>query len=152
MRAWLITWECNTSSVVERIVAVLSSRKSDSAVAELMELLVLRATSSVHSLAHYANRRKELVYKAQTPLVINRVPHGERILCGHDPWLYGRKVTGLQIEVSASGNEEVVSWREPDDFGWTNETEREIQVAKAGVVKSLSRRSVPLTSDIFERR
>jgi hypothetical protein len=148
VKAWLLTWECNTSSVKEKIVAVLCSRRSDQAVAGLMEFLVLRATSSAHSLAYYANRRKELVYRAQTPLAINRVPHGERILCGHDPWLYGRKVSALRVELDAASNEELVSWREPDDFRWTDGSERAIEVARAGIVKSLRRPNRALSADI----
>jgi hypothetical protein len=149
VNAWLLTWECNTSSVKERIVAILSARRSGGTVAELMELLVLRANSTARNVAYYANRRRDLVYKAQTPLDINRVPHGERILCGHDPWLYGRKVKNLKIEVDASKDEEVVRWQEPDDFRWTDASERRIEVAKEGQQKSLRRPNVPLSTDIY---
>ncbi len=149
MNAWLLTWECNTAKVKERIVAILSSRKSDRAVAEIMELLVLRANSTARNNAYYANRKRELVYKAQTPLAINRVPHGERILCGHDPWLYGRKVTDLEVEVDESSNEEVLRWREPIDYRWTDSPERSIEVAKQGEYKSLRRPDRPLAADIY---
>jgi hypothetical protein len=149
MNAWLLTWECNTSKTREKVVAILSSRRSDRAVAELMEFLVLRANSTARNVAYYANRRKELVYKAQTPLPINRVPHGERILCGHDPWLYGRKVTDFEVVVDESRNEEVLTWREPDDYRWKDKSESHIEVARKGGVKSVRRPNTPLSTDIW---
>jgi hypothetical protein len=149
MNAWLLTWEVNTAKVKEKIVAVLSSRKSDRAIAELMELLVLRANSTARDVAYYSNRKRELVYKAQTPLGINRVPHGERILCGHDPWLYGRKVTEFKVMVDESSDEEVITWREPNDFRWTDSGERDIEIAKQGECKSWRRPNRPLSTDIW---
>jgi hypothetical protein len=149
MNAWLLTWECNAAKTQEKIVAILTSRRSDRAIAELMELLVLRANSTARNVAYYANRKRELVYKAQTPLGINRVPHGERILCGHDPWLYARKVTELTVVVDELSNEEVLTWREPDDFRWTDNSERRIEVAKRGELKSWRRPNLPLANDIL---
>jgi len=151
MNAWLLTWVCNTAKVEEQLVAILTSRRSDASVAELMELLVLRANSTARSVAYYANRRRELVYKAQTPLAINRVPHGERILCGHDPWLYGRKVSELEVQVDEASNQEVVTWREPNDFRWTDGSERGIEIAKQGERKSLRRPNRPLSADVYPR-
>ena len=151
MKAWLLSWECNTSTVAEKIAAILSSRRSDRAIAELMELLVLRANSTARNVAYYANRKRELVYKAQTPLSINRVPHGERILCGHDPWLYGRKVTDFKVVVDESADEEILTWREPDDFRWVDKSERHVEIAKSGEYKTLRRPNRPLSTDIWER-
>ena len=149
VNAWLLTWECNTAKVRERLVAILSSRRSERVIAELMELLVLRASSTAASVAYYANRRRELVDKAITPLVINGVPYGERIRCGHDPWLYGRKVRELKIVLDQRTDEEVVTWREPDDFRSTNGNPGRIEIAKHGITKEWRRPNRPLSADIW---
>jgi hypothetical protein len=149
VNAWLLTWVGTLPNLPdERIVAILSSRRSDRAIAELMELLVLRATSGAKFAAFCANRPKELVYKAQTPLPINRVPHGNRVVCGHDPWLYGRKVKDLKVTVEESTGDEIVSWREPDDFRFRDEERFDIEIATAGAVVSIRRRRGALSGDI----
>lgn len=149
MNAWLLTWEWSSTKPVEKIVAVLSSRRSDSSVAELIELLVLRSLYPARDVAYYANRKKAMVYKAQTPLNINGVPHGERILCGHDPWLYGRKVRDLKIVVDASADEEVITWQEPNNFKWAEGSKSSIVVATEGELKQWRRPNKPLSQDIW---
>jgi hypothetical protein len=149
MNAWLLTWEWSSAKPVEKIVAVLSSRRSDSSIAELMELLVLRSIYPAREVAYYANRKKAMVYKAQTPLNINGVPHGERILCGHDPWLYGRKVRDLKITVDESTDEEVITWREPKNFKWTDDSRNSITVDTEGELKEWRRPNKPLSRDIW---
>lgn len=148
MRAWLLTWVYHKSKVQEEIVAVLSSRKSDKTVSELVEFIVLRANSSVINMAYYANRRDKLVYKASTSQLINGVPHGERVLCGHDPWLYARKVTDFKVDFDEKSNEEIVSWREPDNYRWTQD-KRSIEVSELGSLKVIRRQKKELSSDIF---
>lgn len=149
MNAWLLTWEWSSTKPVEKIVAVLSSRRSDSSVAELMELLVLRSLYPARDVAYYANRKKAMVYKAQTPLNINGVSHGERILCGHDPWLYGRKVRDLKIAVDASTDEEVITWREPKNFKWAEGSQCSIVVDTEGELKQWRRPNKPLSKDVW---
>lgn len=149
MNAWLLTWEWSSTKPAEKIVAVLSSRRSDSFVAELMELLILRATYTARDIAYYANRKREMAYKAQTPLNVNGVPHGERILCGHDPWLYGRKVSDLMIVVDLSTNEEVLTWKEPNNFKWAEGSTSSIVVAAEGEFKQWRRPNKPLSTDTW---
>lgn len=149
MNAWLLTWEWTSTEPTEKIAAILSSRRSDSAIADLMELLVLRSRYPAKEVAYYANRKREMVYKAQTPLGINGVPHGERIMCGHDPWLYGRKVRDLKVAVDESNDEEVITWREPNNFKWADESKRSIVVASEGEVKHWRRPNKPLSKDVW---
>ena len=118
MKAWLITWE-NAEvrrKLPEKIAAVLSSRLSSGRVAELVELLMLRATCDASSMAHYARRPKDRLHHAETSLLINQIPHGDRVLCGSNPWLYGRKVSELSIRRERDC--EVLSWREPPTTRW----------------------------------
>ncbi len=77
MNAWLITWECDGD-----IVAILSSRKSEATVAELVKFLYLASTSTADELAYYANRPNRIPYKIKNGEMINGIPHGERITCG----------------------------------------------------------------------
>ena len=149
MNAWLLTWEWTSTEPTEKIAAILSSRRSDSAIADLMELLVLRSRYPAKDVAYYANRKRQMIYKAQTPLGINGVPHGERILCGHDPWIYGRKVRDLKVTLDETNDEEVITWREPKDFKWADESKRSIVVASEGEVKQWRRPNKPLSKDVW---
>jgi len=128
MNAWLITWEGTNSSIADenRIVAILSSRKSVSKVADFVELLYLMSTSNAHEMACLANSPKKIPYKAKIQL-INNIPHGDRITCGHNPFLYARKVTNLQIKINPKENIEILKWKE--------KSRCESEVAKEGEIR-----------------
>lgn len=134
MNAWLITWERLDvrPEPYEKIAAILSYRRSKHSVAELMEFLYLRATCDASSMAYYANRPRKMIGRAQNPQPINGVPH-ERILCGLNPGLYGRRVTNL--EISRDGEEEVLKWQEPPTFRWKGASRTEIETAEARELK-----------------
>ncbi len=149
MKAWLITWECVTVEPPDRLAAILTSRKSDEYIADLMELFVQRATYGASEMAYYANRKNKRVHKAQTPLIIHNVPHGNRVMCGHDPWLYGRIVNNLKIVVDEVKGVEILSWREPDNFEWEDKQQRRIRVASEGKNNILERVVRPISHDIF---
>ena len=149
MNAWLLTWTFTAIEPAEKLVAILPSRRSERNVAELMEFLVLKATSGAGFNAFCVNRRKDLVYKANMTLVISKVPHGNRIFCGHDPWLYGRKVRNLTVSQDESSNEEIISWTEPDNYK-LDEDGRSVVVADRGKSDQLRRRNdYPLSKDIW---
>lgn len=151
-RAWLVTWEVTKIQPSEIIVAVISSRRSEAFVKGLMEFLVLRAFSSVGQAVYCANRPSKLVYKAQTRFLINRVPHGERILCGHDPWLYGRKVSDLAVSVDETSGEEIVSWSEPPDWKWSDDAKYPVVEAASEPKRMVVRRPKerPMSRDIWD--
>lgn len=114
-----------------------------------MELLVLRSRYPAKEAAYYANRKNAMVYRAQTPLVINDIPHGGRVLCGHDPWLYGRRVRDLRVVVDTNTDEEVITWREPNNGKWADESKRSIVVATEGELKQWRRPNKPLSKDVW---
>ena len=132
MNAWLITWERLDArpTSYEKIVAILGSRRSERAIADIIEVLYLRATSDAGGMAQSANRPRNMVYRAEYPQIINNVPHGDRILCGHNPWLYGRKVTNLTI--TEDGDFEVVTWAEPPIWRRKGTTGFEIEIVSEG--------------------
>ena len=70
-------------------------------------------------------------------------------MCGHDPWLYGRKVRDLKVAVDESNDEEVITWREPNNFKWADESKRSIVVASEGEVKHWRRPNKPLSKDVW---
>lgn len=152
MNAWLIT--CERLDVrpepYEEIAAILSGRRSERSVAEFMEFLYLRATCDALSMAYYANLPKEMIGRAQYPQPINGVPH-ERISCGHNPWLYGRRVTNLTI--SRDGDDEVLKWQEPRTFRWEGASRTEFETAEAGELKEWRRPvNCPLSEDAYRWR
>ena len=140
MKAWLITWEGISLKLCDenRIVAILSLRKSDDTIAKVMELLYQRANSTASRMAHVANLPR-LVDKAKRREEINGVPHDDRITCGDNPWLYGRKVTNLKVVVLEDRGIENVTWKEPPTFQWQDQSKTRIKIKSKGKVKSLAR-------------
>ena len=109
MKAWLVTREwagdCAAAEEKDRIVAVLNSRLSAERVREIVELLYVNATYSLSERLEYANGKQFNPYPAQFGWTT-----GE-ITCGHNPWLYGRRVDGIRIEQDEDGSERL-SWSE----------------------------------------
>jgi len=139
MNAWLLTWEGTSPKITEenRIIGVIGSRRADSFVAELVEFIYARNSSSVTDMAYIANRPKKKPFPATKTQIINGVPHGERIICGHNPWIYARKVKALKTEVE--DGVEVVSWQEPDNLQWKNKRKMEIEIEEIGAKRSIRR-------------
>jgi hypothetical protein len=111
MNAWLLTWEVLPTAErdIDKIAAILSYRKPDNKIAEIVELLYLRSMCSAFDMAYYANRRKEMLFKVQQ--------RDGYIICDSNPyWLYARRVTNLQIQVDKEKGKEILSWIEPPTF------------------------------------
>lgn len=121
MNAWLITWEGTSlyKKKVEKIVAILSSRKSYKEIAKIVELLYMRAMNTASDMAYYANRRKAMPFKAQKFPIINGILYSEKIFCGD--WqlmLLARKVINLTISIDETRGKEVLTWIEPPAYKW----------------------------------
>lgn len=139
MNAWLLTWEGTSQKIIDenRIIGIIGSRRADRFVAELVEFLYARNSASASEMAYMANRPKQKHFPAERTQIINDVPHGERIICGHNPWIYARKVKNLKI--SQEGDSEVVIWQEPDNYCWKNKEKMEIGVEKEGSTRRVKR-------------
>jgi hypothetical protein len=139
--AWLVTWDAAGPSAefADEVAAILSSRKSERTVAELVEFLYAQVTSTASELAEYARNPKRNPYRANIGLMINEVPHGDRITCGAHPWLYARKVTDLTITRDETTGLETVAWKEPRTFRW-NAARTGIEEAQAGREARVTRR------------
>jgi hypothetical protein len=144
MNAWLITWQGTAllpENAPEKVAAILSSRKSDKSVADSVELLFLRARCSASDMAYYANRRRDMLFKVQDSLLINHIPHGDRIFCGSSECaIYARKVSQLKIKLNKENGKEILTWIEPPTYRWKDEQHmRGIVLASEGENRKLER-------------
>lgn len=119
--AWLVTWEYSgeAAETADKVAAILSGRTSDKTVAEFVELLYALRTSTAGELASYSRNPKNNPYRSTDGMVINEVPHGDRIRCGHHPWLYARRVKDLLVKKDVASGFETISWIEPPQFRWS---------------------------------
>jgi hypothetical protein len=140
MKVWLLTWEwdSDSASVVDRVAGVLDGRYSSKIILRFVEFLYARATSNVSELYLYAKHRKFNPYKAKDGIVLNNVPHGDRIYCGTNPYLYARVVTQFKVENDVSDGLEIVSWKEPDNYRFTKD-ESHIEIAGEGECITIKR-------------
>jgi hypothetical protein len=104
------------------------------------------ASSTAKEAAYYMNRPHEIPYEASKSEFINRVPHGNRIRCGHNPHIYARKVSELRIEQDREKGIEVIYWKEPPTLQWEDERRMVIEISKEGRLRNLKRELVPLGS------
>ena len=107
-RAWLITWQ--GINFTEKVVAILSSRKSAETVAHFTEQYYIASTYSISEKITYAKSSKDNPYRVEFD-DINGVPWSGRMTCGHNPFLVARIVTNLAVISDGDGNEKLV-WEE----------------------------------------
>lgn len=146
MKAWLVTWDwCGEHAKPEEtLIALFSARKSESTIADFVEQHYLFATATAHEIAYYANRVQKRPYKAMSGANINSVPHGDRVYCGHNPFIYARIVLDLTVQADSEEGMEIVRWKEPPVFKWANDSKERIVVDREGLHEELSRSNKPL--------
>ena len=135
MNAWLITWEGTQlyKSNLDKIVAILSSRKPKARIIEFIELLYLRSTSNASQMAYVANRPKEIAFKAY------EIPFNQAVLCGSSQFmLYARQVTNLEIYLDEEKQKEFLTWTEPSTYR-LKENSYDIEIASEGEDRSWER-------------
>lgn len=146
MKAWLVTWEwCGDHARVDApLISIFGSRRSDRIVANFVEQHYMLATSNAQEVTRYANRGTLRPYKATTSQIINGIPHGDRVVCGHNPFIYARRVFDLRIEVRPEAEVETVCWQEPPTYKWQDERRLAVTVDKEGARGELARAANPL--------
>ena len=114
MKAWLVTWEWagDHAKVDDPIVAIFNPRWSTSRIRELVELLYANTCYSLSERLGYANNRSFNPYPAEFES-FSGVSFEGRIHCGHNPWLYARKVKNLRVADRNSDHEQLL-WSEED--------------------------------------
>jgi hypothetical protein len=114
-KAWLITWDWvgDHASVPEPVVDILSARKSEKYIQEYVERLYAQFACSLVervSLARY-NKPRSNPYRAQYMYAKQGTLRGPQVHCGHNPLLWARLVTDLEVSTDAGGKESL-SWKE----------------------------------------
>jgi hypothetical protein len=139
MNAWLVTWEWmgNYAAVADVVASVLPPQWSADRVKDTVTLLYANATSTVGELCDYAKKPRSNPYRAEYD-VIEGVPFGGRIRCGHHPWLYARPVTNLSVERTEAGMERV-KWTEPDVVRFIR-NELRMETVRKGLTIAIERR------------
>jgi hypothetical protein len=152
MNAWLITWEGTRihKSNLEKIVAILSSRKTEKTIVEFVELFYMRSMYTASNMAYYANRRRDMLFKAQRPPATNDLLYVSRIFCGSgELMLYARRVTNLKIRVDKEKEKEILTWAEPTTYKWEDGQLLEIKPESKDEIKHWERDYLaPLSKDI----
>ena len=115
-KAWLVTWEWagKHAERKSKVASILNYRLSGKTVSEYMERHYVDSYYSLSERLSYAKSRKNTPYPAQFATVEVEgkiVPWTGRINCGHNPFLYGRLVQNIRVEVDSDGNERL-EWDE----------------------------------------
>ena len=135
MRAWLITWEGTDRRITDenRIVAIISGRKSSGYVEDVIDLLYLRATSSAYGMAYFANHKRQRRHENRA------INNGGRIRYGSNPFLYGRKVSDLLVTHDTDRGLEIVRWVEPAYYQQNPDANFAIELVEPEKTKEIAR-------------
>ena len=110
MNAWLLTWEGTTSNVTpeNKIVAIISARRSTSFIEDLIEVLYCRTADSAYYAARGANRTRQRRKQFRATFSAN-----DRIFYGRNPHIFARRVTKLIVVQNEAQGTETITWLEP---------------------------------------
>lgn len=110
MKAWLVSWIAASgraeAEVADEVILVLNSQWAIERVAAIVELFYTASTSDVGELARNARRPAATPYRATI--------ENYRITCGHNPYLYARLVSDVEVTRDSPEAYELISWTEPD--------------------------------------
>jgi hypothetical protein len=115
VNAWLLTWEGTTGPALvaeQKILAILSSRRSSSSVADLVDVLYTRCVDSASAMASRANKRK---LRMQECLHLGST--SQRFFYGRNPCIFARVVTNIVVVRGEREDTELVRWSEIPVFG-----------------------------------
>lgn len=117
--AWLVTWEndntITTSNIIHnfgdntKIVLIGNSRTSPDTIKNKMENHFMDEYPLIAKMT-YARNKKYNPHSA-THHKINSIFWHDRIICGNQPCLYGRKVRNLELS-NNDENKEILKWEE----------------------------------------
>jgi hypothetical protein len=108
--AWLIMWKWSgeQAKAQNRVVAIVSSRKSASIIKKLVEQIWAINRLYWHEQVAFARYSKNLAYKAE----VSKIVEGH-VTCGHNPWLEAKRVYDLRAYVDEDGNQRL-EWKCPN--------------------------------------
>lgn len=116
MKAWLITWETAGGAAAENhIASILSARTGPEDVRKYVEQIYADSEYSLREraeMARYNKPRRNNPYPAEFMRVTPKGPRFRgQIMCGHNPYLYGRLVENIEI-VDLADFESTITWDE----------------------------------------
>ena len=108
----LVTWEGTEARLpADRLAAILNSRTGDRLIKELVETIYSLKTASAEELASYARQPKQRPYPA-VRVDIEGVAQEDAYTCGHNPWLYVRKVDDFTVTGNPIDGTDTIRWTE----------------------------------------
>ena len=107
INAWLVTWEWinREDAIVDKVATVLNPKWGSQKVGYIVEFIFAQAQYTIMELANYARNPQKNPHRVQ------HLPF-DTLLCGRNPFLLGRRVSNLSIELTEDGRE-VFRWQEP---------------------------------------
>jgi hypothetical protein len=121
MKAWLVTWKSvgDHAKRGDVIAAVLNPRLSAKRVRDIVELLYANEYYSLRERMACAANREKNPYPGVFGSV-DGVQWQGQITCGHNPFLFARRVDDLQLVHDESGLEQA-TWKERPrpNLAWT---------------------------------
>ncbi|SRR5712692_5428130 len=146
MNAWLLTWEGTGSKITSdnKILAIVSSRRSSSFIEDLVDLLYCRSVDSAYDMARTANKKNqrhlELMATFSTP---------DRIFYGRNPLIFARLVTDLKVARNEAQGTETISWQDPPYLRIERPGELPVVAALARPCEVVRRINSPLSRDLY---
>jgi hypothetical protein len=130
-RAWLLTWEWAGKHVdmKDKFVAIISSRYNENTVKQTLEQYYVNGCLSLHEQFSYAKSKRNCPYKAKSITIEvseslqkisslpPRIPFGESIIIGGNPWLWGRIVYDLETWIDENDIEHL-KWKERENISF----------------------------------
>ncbi|MGH9971962.1 MAG: hypothetical protein ACREBG_29800 [Pyrinomonadaceae bacterium] len=130
-QAWLLTWEHATHRprALNRFVAIVSSRYSDTRVRTILEQYYVNNYLSIPEQFSYVKSKKGCPYKVQhcTVAVSEKLqqvaslppqaPFSDSMIIGGNPWLWARIVHDLEAWIDEDGGEHL-KWKERENLLW----------------------------------
>lgn len=122
-RAWLLTWEHATDGpdVPNRLVAIVSSRYSDTRVKAILEQYYVSNYLSIPEQFSYVKSKESCPYKVEysTVTVSEKsqlsASFAESMIIGGNPYLWARIVQELETWIDGDGRE-FLKWKERENF------------------------------------
>ena len=107
-KAWVITWEClgDHAEKDDKVVMFLHPTTGPSKIKEIVELLYAAFKyTPAYKLSFFVNKSNP--YPAEYRRIVGGQQWTGEITCGHNPFLWARKVEDIQID-----NNENIRWKE----------------------------------------
>ena len=149
MNAWILTWEGTVGPAIgpdNKILAILSSRRSSSAIMDIVDTLYCRSVDSAHDMALNMNKRKQRIAEYKH---LGSMP--SRFFYGRNPCIFARLVTDLTVSRDEVQRQELIRWTDPAVFGNADfgSGVKEIYPSREyEVLRSLR----PLAFDIYDKK